>query len=523
MAITNAPPVNIPALKGPGKPAVRHVGLAVLSGLLLIGAFPHLDWGWLAWVALVPFLLTFPQTRLRSALGLGALLGVVFFGGLLYWIGIFAAHAVGPALGVLALLIISIVQGVTLIAFAALAFGLRAMTNVWAWRLGVPAAWTLLEWTRQLGIPGMAWGDLAYTQHATLIPLQTTKLAGVWGLGFLIVLVNVAVAEAIQARRVTKFAAATGLVLIGALGFGAWTLRTENLQPAYKAAALQGNIEQDVPQDAAYTRRVMQTFSRQEREAARQGAALTVWPETAFPGFLRYSGPLLSQVAGDAVRNRQTALVASVDEAAGSAEPTNTLFLVTPQGRIGGAYTKQRLVPFGEYVPFRRYLPFLEQMHMTEHDFQPGAPGQPLMDAGAPVGRIGAGICYDSTYGPVLREQTARGADLLVVSTYDNWYGRTAADRQHAAMSAVRAAENDRYLVRCAAAGVSQVIAPTGRVISEAGLYRQAVVIAPVQSRATRTLYVRWGDWFIPFSAGLLLTLLVVSARAWRTSRSSGR
>lgn len=502
---------------------MRQVGLTAFSGLLLVGAFPHLDWGWLAWVALVPFLLTFPQTRLRSALGLGALLGLVFFGGLLYWIGIFADHAVGPVQGLLALLIIAIVQGVTLIVFAAVAFGLRAMTNVWAWRLGIPALWTVLEWTRQLGIPGMAWGDLAYTQHATLIPLQVTKLAGVWGLGFLIVLVNVAMTETLQRRRVTKFVGATGLLLLVALGFGAWTLKTENLRPTFKAAALQGNIEQDVPQNDAYVQRVMRTFSDQEREAAAQGAILTVWPETAFPGFLRYNGPLFSEIAGDAVRNRQRVLVASVDEAFGSSEPTNTLFLVTPQGQIAGSYNKQRLVPFGEYVPFRKYLPFLEQMHMTEHDFRPGSPGQPLMNAGPPIGKLGVGICYDSTYGPVLREQTARGANLLIVSTYDNWYGRTAAGRQHAAMSAVRAAENDRYLVRCAAAGVSQVIAPTGQVLSEAGLYRQAVVIAPVQPRATRTLYVRWGDWFVGFSAGLLGVLLVVSGRALRTSRSSGR
>lgn len=503
--------------------AIRQIFLTALSGLLLVGAFPHLDWGWLAWVALVPFLLTFPQTRRGAAIGLGAVLGLVFFGGLLYWIGLFAAHAVGPALGAVALLIISIVQGVTLVVFAGAAFGLRATGNVWAWRLGVPALWTVLEWTRQLGIPGMAWGDLAYTQHATLLTLQVTKLAGVWGLAFLIVLVNVAIAEALQCRRVTKFAGGVGLLLLASLAFGGWTLRTENLRPTFKAAALQGNIEQDVPQDAAYVRRVMQTFSAQERDAAARGAIFTVWPETAFPGFLRYDGALYAEAASDAVRNRQTTLIASVDENAGSPKPTNALFLVTPQGQIAGTYTKQRLVPFGEYVPFRRYLPFLARMHMTIADYQAGQPGQPLMDAGPPIGKIGAAICYDSTYGAILREQTARGANLLVVSTYDNWYGRTAAGRQHAAMSAVRAAENDRYLVRCAAAGVSQVIAPTGQVLTEAGLYRQAVVIAPVQSRTTRTPYVRWGDWFVGFSAALLVVLLAVSGRASRTFRNSGR
>jgi apolipoprotein N-acyltransferase len=500
----------------PGAMFAGTVGLTILSGLLLVGAFPNLDWGGLAWVALVPFFLIPPAQRMRSALGQGMVLGVVFFGGLLYWIGIFATHVVGPALGAVALLILALVQGMTLIVFAAIAFGLRATGSVWAWRLGVPALWTLLEWTRQLGVSGMAWGDLAYSQHRLLVILQVVKLTGVWGLAFLIVLFNVAVAEAIQHRRLTRFALATALLVLAALGYGEWTLHTENLQPTYRAAALQGNIEQDVPEDGTYVRRVMQTFSGQEREAASQGAILTVWPETAFPGYLRYSGPLGGVVTQDAVRNGQTTLIASMDEEVGASKPTNVLFLVTPQWQIAGTYTKQRLVPFGEYVPFRRYLPFLERMHMTVADDQPGPSGQPPLSADPPLGKIGAAICYDSTYGSILREQTAQGANLLVVSTYDNWYGRTSAARQHAAMAAVRAVENDRYLVRCAAAGVSQIVAPTGQVLAEADLYQQAVVTAPVQSRSTRTLYVLWGDWFLVFCALLLLAVVLHAALSVR-------
>jgi apolipoprotein N-acyltransferase len=83
-------------------------------------------------------------------------------------------------------------------------------------------------------------------------------------------------------------------------------------------------------------------------------------------------------------------------------------------------------------------------------------------------------------------------------------------------MSAVRAAESDRYLVRCAATGVSQIISPTGQVLNEAGLFRQAVVSAPIESRTTRTLYVRAGDWFVGVCAALLLGLFGVSVRVRR-------
>ena len=151
MAITTKPVPERAARERP-RPAKIPYACAVLSGLLLMGAFPHLDWGWLAWIALVPFLIAFRPARLRAALGLGAVLGLVFFGGLLYWIGIFAAHVAGPWLGALTLLILSAVQAVTLVVFAGGAYALRLTGSVWAWRLGVPALWTVLEWTRQLGI-----------------------------------------------------------------------------------------------------------------------------------------------------------------------------------------------------------------------------------------------------------------------------------------------------------------------------------------------------------------------------------
>ena len=341
---------------------------ALASSALLIGAFPHLDWGWLAWFALVPFLLTFPLPRLRAALGLGALFGMAFFSGLFYWCAVFAGHAIGRPLGTVVWLGMALTQTVTIASFAAVAHGLRRLRSVWAWRIGIPASWVLLEWTRQLGTFGMGWGDLAYTQHLALPLLQVTKLTGVWGLSFLIVLVNVAIAEVWRRRRIPKFVRATALLIVAAFAFGVVTQHTEHLHPTFRAAALQADINQNVTFDAAYKRRVLQTFSAQERLAAAQGAALVVWPETALPGYLRYDAPLQSAVLGDAVRNHQDVLVGSADEDFGARKPTNTLFLVSPQGRIVGEYSKQHLVPFGEYVPYRRYLPWLERLHLAIFD-----------------------------------------------------------------------------------------------------------------------------------------------------------
>lgn len=487
---------------------------AALSGLLLVGAFPHLDWGGLAWVALVPLLSVFPLRRTRDAARCGFVFGLVFFAGLWYWMAVFAGHIIGGPLGLVIWLGASLSQTAVTAAFAVGAQLLSRRPNPWAFRLGVPALWAVGEWVRQFGTLGTDWGDLAYTQHLALPILQVTKLTGVFGLSALIVLGNLALVDLGRRRPGSgKFVAAVAATLCAALLFGTVTLRTERLRPTLVAAALQGDVNENVPWSPQYVQNTLGTFGALTRQAAARGASLVVWPETGFPGYLTVDPALRAQAAAMAQDNHTAMLIGGVDYVAGARKNANALFLMTADGALHGSYRKERLVPFGEYIPWRRWLPFLSALHLTVYDMVPGGVHQAPLDAGPPWGRIGAAICYDSTDGEILRRQVARGADLLAVSTDDTWFGRTAAARQHAACSAVRAAEDDRYLVRCAATGISQVIAPTGRVLAEAGLFRRAVVLAPVQPRHDLTPYARWGDWFVALSAACAALCLVFPRR----------
>ena len=540
-------------------PSFRSLLLTIFSGLLLAGALPHLDWGWLAWVGLVPFLAQFPFRNKRTAFWHGIVLGVFYLGVMAYWVGVFAGHIIGPALSVLGWVLITLYQAFYLGVFAVGAQWLWGRGR-WAWRLGVPALWAVVEWWRQSGDLGLGWGDLAYTQHLALPILQVTKLTGIWGLAFLIVLINLALAEGMNTentglnpraskaiprlrghRIVSEFFAREGgglpfkargfspvfplsvaALLLAVLGYGFAALQTEHLAPTFTAAALQGNVNQNVDQNPAYHARVVQTFNAQSRDAAAKGATLVVWPETAYPGFVQNFDADRRQVAAELQRNGQTALIGGVEYDWTERKNANSLFLMKSSGVVTRSYQKQHLVPFGEFVPARKSLPFLEALHVTNFDMKAGGSRQTLLDGGAGIGKIGAAICFESSYPRFLREQVQRGAGLLVISTDDTWFGRTAAARQHSAIAAVRAAETDRYLVRSAATGVSQMISPTGKVLAEADLFKPAVVAASVQSRTTLTPYVRWGDWFIGLCA-LLLVGVNVRARRAGTARSSDR
>src|SRR4029453_14853611 len=177
------------------RPALRWLA-APVTGALLAAAFPALDLGPLALVALVPLLLAVETVRPRYAAALGYLAGLTFFGLHLLWIAQFLSWT-GPVAW-LAWGALSAVQAAAFAAFFALVPATRPLG---AWRLLVlPAAWAVLELLRAYHpIGGFPWGLLALSQHDTEPLLPLARVVGGFGLAAVIVAVNLAVAFFIQA------------------------------------------------------------------------------------------------------------------------------------------------------------------------------------------------------------------------------------------------------------------------------------------------------------------------------------
>lgn len=506
----------------------RYVqGAAIASGLMMAGSFPHLDWGWLTWFGLIPFLLILsdPQLRLRGALAMSFTFGVVYFGGLLYWLGICGAHVLGPGLGVLAWVIAVMAQTLVMLMFGAGGWWLARRPNAWAWMVGVPALWTVLEWVRQLGQLGTTWGDISVAQHANLQILQISKLTGPWGVTFLVAMVNMLIVERIRMRRDRRgaewtsdrssFAVIVALLLFSSIAYGASLLHSERLQPTFKVAALQPSIDPNVewsdsgrPADPNYVESTMKAYIDRGTSS---GAQVVVWPETVFPGYLRDDPILASAVVAEARSQKQTLLVGTPERYPLGGPEGNALTVVSPTGIIGNSYLKRHLVPWGEYVPFRKLFPILSALHLTLLDRKFGDPVQPLFQS--PEGPLGSVICYESSYPELTREEVARGAGLLAIVTDDTWYGRTAAPYQHANFAVLRAVENDRYVVRAAATGISVIVDPDGRVIAQAPLFTPSTVVADVEARHNLTFYARHGDWFVWMCIGLIVVLASIGRK----------
>ncbi len=265
--------------------------------------------------------------------------------------------------------------------------------------------------------------------------------------------------------------------------------------------------------------RTMTLYDNLTAEAARREPVLAVWPESVLPD-APTEDPTLAARVGALVQKSKVWLLAGGPGRDGASQITNAAYLYSPTGNLVRRYDKVQLVPFGEYVPMRNHLPFLDHYHVRDFDFAAGAV-HPVLQAGTVT--IGPAICFESTFPMISWELTGKGAQVLAIITNDAWFGKSAAPAQHRQMAVLRAVENGRWVLRAASTGISCIIAPDGRVVTEAGLGQRAALTADVELLSKPTWSVRLGPVFGEGMVALsgLLVLLPWWARGSRAKRAA--
>lgn len=472
---------------------------AAASGLLLAWTYPRVDFAELAWIALVPLLLVMRQRPFRS----GFVAGTCFFALVLYWLNVVMVTFGGlhPILSAAAWLLLSL--------YLALFFAIATWGSCrLAERLGLsiivtlPVLWVGLEFLRGWLFSGFPWALLGYSQQARLSLIQSADLFGVYGVSFLIVLVNATAAESYRRLRLQGWrslpwtALLITLFLFGAnTAYGFWRLAgsPDQRDRTLDVALVQGNIDQAIKWDPAFQESTIATYRRLSLQAIAQAPRrLLIWPESATPFYFQDSNPLSEQVRQTARDSGAYLLFGSpaYQKVGSRFHFLNSAFLLAPDAKILGRSDKVHLVPFGEYVPLSRYLPFVHMLVQGVGDFSPGEIN-PLPLDGV---RLGVLVCYEGIFPELAREHVHQGAELLVNITNDAWYGRSSAPAQHLSMAKFRAIENRIWLARAANTGISAFISPSGAINGATPLFVSAYVNGSVGLGARPTFYSRIGD-----------------------------
>jgi apolipoprotein N-acyltransferase len=176
-------------------------------------------------------------------------------------------------------------------------------------------------------------------------------------------------------------------------------------------------------------------------------------------------------------------------------------------------YRKRHLVPFGETIPGKAVFGWFIRniLAIPLADQTPGAAQQPPFAVAGT--HVAVNICYEDAFGSELIT-SARAAGLLVNVTNDAWYGRSIAAWQHNQISAMRALELGRPMLRATNTGITSAIAHTGLVMAALPWFTRGILEVTIDGRIGATPYQRLGD-----ALAMALALAVVAGAALAARR----
>ncbi len=499
--------------------------------------FPLPGLYWLAWIAVAPLLIALLRARPAGALQvdaalklapaspwqgflLGYLCGALWCGGTCYWV-FDTMHRYGGLpvpMAAFVLLLFCMYIGLYNGLFGFLiALVAGRGPSVRRALVMAPFLWVAVELARTR-VTAFPWELLGYAQTANLALTRVATLTGVYGLSFEIVLVNSAFAAALlveKSRRKRLLLAAFGAAL--ALQAGQWAV-SPPLPPTDRTALL---LQPDIPITTAWTEDYFQSTLNDLSKASLNVPGIKpgqhydpiVWPESPAPFFTndpRFRDPVseVAKQSGSWVITGSIGIQPAMRKGSRGSQTYNSAALVSPQGEWTARYDKVHLVPFGEYLPFPQLFAFAGGLTKEVGEFQRGASRDPLSAGNE---RLGTFICYESIFPNEVRQFVLHGADVLVNISNDGWYGDSGAWSQHLQQTRMRAIENNRWLLSATNTGLTAVIDPWGRIVTEVPRKERATLVAPYALISSTTFYTRHGDWFACLCA--IISLGALGAR----------
>jgi apolipoprotein N-acyltransferase len=490
--------------------------MAALSGVLLALSFPKYGHPALAFVALVPLLVSLRGASPRQGLLRGLLCGFIHYAGTVYWTGATVSTFGGLPVfvGVLVAGLLALYMAAYIAVFGAVTAILIRRFRFAGWWLA-PAVWVSMEYLRGFLIGGFPWIPLGNTMVTFLPIAQLASVVGVYGLSIFVGLLNVGFAiGAVTMGRMRMIAASTsiGLILIVSI-WGGMRLSSNALTNGMPIAVglIQGNIAQNDKWNPARAGMIVDRYVQLSQQAVQKGAQFLIWPESSTPFY--FEDDIGGGLVRGLVRTLGVPLLLGSDEM-DPGDPGqrpknyNSAFMLDTAGATAAVYRKMHLVPFGEYVPFQRMLFFVGPLVEAVSAFSAGTRVTMLPVEGH---MVSTAICYEVTYPSLQREAVRQGSEMLTTITNDAWYGNSSAAYQHFEMATMRAIEQGRYLVRAANTGISGIVDPYGRVLIRTKLFETVAVVGEARFVQAKTVYATIGDLAAQVSAAVVVVALALA------------
>jgi apolipoprotein N-acyltransferase len=352
---------------------------------------------------------------------------------------------------------------------------------------------------------GFPWGLLAYSQvDGPLVALST--------IGGQSLVSGVVVVCAAITVKVIKFRSFSALMLLLFISICSASVSSFNSNDSVQLAAIQGNVPRVGNELSAQRAAVLNNHLRTTEQLLAEIESglipepdLIVWPESGTD-----IDPLVPGIAAEAIselasRSAAPILIGATTWYSSGSEgegPTNSGIMWTDNGP-SQIYSKNHLVPFGEYVPLRDVLAkWITRFDQIPNDFVPGE-GPGVFDvSGAQIGDV---ICFEVAYANHIYDTINAGAQVITVQTNNATYGNTTQPEQQFAITRFRAIETQRAFLVASTSGISGLIQNDGSVTDKTKQFESAIVTGEAPLISEKTFSTKYPYWVLILSICVLL------------------
>lgn len=430
--------------------------------------------------------------------------------------------------------------------------------------LGLAGFWTLCEWSRLFFLAGYSWNPIGLSLTGSIYAMQLASLWGIFGLSFIVMLTNLLLVRA-WIQRFALIPCVMSIIVASIpylYGFIHLQIHQEIManreNSKFNALLVQTAFPPEEINSLGDSRKLVshifeewQAILETMKPQLGQPVDLIVLPEYVVPGgtysflfpyksvqnaFSEILGadilPFLPAPEEPLAREIDTimgpvkfvsnafwvqglanifkaGIVAGLEDAEDVSSSKREFYSAAMYFRpwdsssqepfLAERYEKRVLVPMGEYIPFE-WCRALAAQYGVSGSFTAGKEAKVFTANSHP---FGLSICYEETFGHVMRENRQQGASLLVNLTSDVWYPDSRLPMQHFTHARLRTVENGIPLIRASNMGITGAIDSLGRVVAvvqkdgQPSEWPFEALLVNVPTYHYQTLYTKYGDTLI--------------------------
>ncbi len=387
--------------------------------------------------------------------------------------------------------------------------------------------WAILEWSRLFFMSGFTWNPVGLALSGNLFSIQSVAIAGVYGMSFWAIFTNLLVLRFwLLKKKLGAFLAALVAAIAPYIyGYGHFIYNSQTLsgatsadhnltailvQPAFP---IEENLPFKTTRDAlSYVHGEWKQILQILKKHLGKKIDLIVFPECTVPygtyspifthksvthdiqqilghdAVLKLPDPQepfaedIAMVTTDPIKMVSNAywaqsisnifdasVLIGLEDHQYNEDDSRQSFIsaqyFVPRGYESQRYDKRVLLPMGEYIP-SEWLKNLASSYGVVGSYSPGDKAKVFQCRKIPVG---VSICYEETFGDLMRGNKHEGAQVLANLTSDIWYPHSALPQQHFDHARLRAIELGMPLIRSCNTGITGAVDSFGRTIAVLG------------------------------------------------------